>query len=179
MHRIGVPDCGLNSVMSYEKTLAVLAVLTGMFLQAGALAAPVASFSEFQVKKAGFYPELVKRFGKKHAYSAEEVLSLEQPKPLSFKAVEVQTHFDVIGKLDPKKAHLYQQLIQRFGKKPTYSADEVTAVEVPREPTNQILSYRPSSTVDTFSAEVVRQHFALLRTSNPKSKASMEAIEKK
>jgi len=38
---------------------------------------------------------------------------------------------------------------------------------------------RPESTVDTFTAEQVREPFELLRSSNPKTKASMTAIENK
>src|ERR1017187_3474675 len=148
-------------------------------LSNAAFSASAITFSEFQVRKAGLYPQLVKRFGPKASYTAEEVLSLEEPKPVTFEAAEVQAHFDVIQKLDPTKTHLYDQLVHRFGKKLTYTADEVTAIEVPQVPTKEALNFPPSSTTDTFPAEVVRQHFILLRSSNPKTKASMAALEKK
>jgi hypothetical protein len=155
----------------------MLIALAGVMLSNAAFSASAVTFSEFQLGK--LYPQLVKRFGKKATYTAEEVLSLEEPKPVTFEAAEVQAHFGVIQKLDPTKTHLYDQLVHRFGKKLTYTADEITAIEVPRVPTKEALNFPPAHTVDTFPAEVVRQHFILLRSSNPKTKASMAALEKK
>jgi hypothetical protein len=169
----------LNRRVKNGRKVSVLVALAAILLPIPNIAASATEFRAFELKKAGLYPELEKRFGKKATYTAEEVLSLEQPKPATFTAEDVKTHFEVIQKLDPAKAHLYDQLVHRFGKKSTYSADEVTAIEVPRVPTKGSLNFPPSATVDTFSAEVVRQHFALLRSSNPKTKASMEILEKK
>jgi hypothetical protein len=155
-----------------------LAVLAGV---ASAIGAP--SFKYGDIREP-IRDNLVKRYGLKDTYTAEEILSLETPKPQMFKAADVKTHFEVIGKLDPTKAHLFDNLVQTFGKKSIYSADEVRAIESPNVPTKdeallRLLVQPPKSKVDTFSKEEVRKHFELLRSSDPKSKATMEALEKK
>jgi hypothetical protein len=128
--------------------------------------------------------DLVKRYGRKDRYTAEEILSLEQPKPAMFKAADVKTHFEIIGKLNPAKTHLFDQLVKKFGKKASYSADEIRAIESPEVPSKEeallrLIAQAPKSRIDAFSKEEVRKHFALLRSSDPKTKASMEALEKK
>lgn len=171
-----------RTVMGRETLRVVLALtsLTAVLCLFAFAADASMSFSAFELKKAGLYPQLEKRFGAKPTYTAEEVLSVEHPKPVRFTSEEVKTHFTVVGKLDPTKAHLYDQLLRRFGRKPTYSADEITAIEVPQVPSKQSLSLPgPKSTVDAFTAEQVREHFELLRSSNPKTKASMTVIENK
>jgi hypothetical protein len=165
--------------MRYPAIIYVAACLTGLIPQTVKAATPPMTFSKFEVSKAGLLPQLKKRFGEKARYSDEEVLAVETSKPIYFRADEIKIHFGVIAKLDPTKAHLYEQLITRFGKKATYSADEVTAIEVPEVPGRKPSTGSPTSAADTFSAAVVQQHFAMLHSSNPKSKASMAALRKK
>jgi hypothetical protein len=91
--------------------------LACLFSQIAEAATSSITFSRFEVSKAGLYPQLEKRFGQKHFYTEEEVLSTEASKPVFLKAEEIKTHFGVIAKLDPTKAHLYDELVKWFGKK--------------------------------------------------------------
>lgn len=166
--------------MKYWNVVFVTACLTALLAQTTGAKEPLITFSRFEVGKAGLLPELIKRFGEKSRYTEKEVLATEAKRPVYFGADEIKTHFGVIAKLDPTKAHLYDQLIKRYGKKATYSADEVTAIEVPQIPGKKpSTGGAPTSSEDTFPAAVVQQHFALLHSSDPQSKASMTALEKK
>jgi hypothetical protein len=110
--------------------------------------------------------------------------SAQPPKTLT--AAEVRTHFSVIGKLDPTRAHLYEQLTKRFGRKATYSADEVTAIVSPKVPgtpddivTLPIVERHLPVLPGAFSRDQVKAYFSILQATDPKSKASMEALDKK
>ena len=142
---------------------------------------PTETFTQAQLRHAGLLPPVVKRFGEKPRYTKEEVLATETKKPVYFSADEIKTHFGVMAKLDPTKAHLFDQLVKKFGRKSIYSSDEVTAIEIPKVPSTDALpiSSPPTSSYDTFSASAVQQHFALLHSSAPKTKASLAILEKK
>ncbi|MEZ0275563.1 MAG: hypothetical protein ACAH88_11725 [Roseimicrobium sp.] len=106
--------------------------------------------------------------------------------PRTFTAEAVKKHFEIIEKLDPQKTHLYDKLVKRFGKKTSYSSDEVTEVEIPEVPSEEsgtIVIENPQRTlpvpVDAFSKEDVELHFKMLLSSNPKSKATMQALKDK
>jgi len=100
-----------------------------------------------------------------------------------FKAGDIKAHFEIVGKLDPAKTHLFDQLIKKFGKKAAYSEDEVRAIEAPEipkeDPLLKLLVQPPNSRIDAFPREEVRKHFELLKSVDPKTKASMATLEKK
>jgi hypothetical protein len=106
--------------------------------------------------------------------------------PVTFTAAQVRTHFDMVEKLDPTQTHLYDQLVKRFGRKAIYSADEVTAIISPKVPGSKAdivkLPITPRHLpvpYDAFSREQVQSHFAILRSTDLKSKATMEALDQK
>jgi len=157
-----------------------LVILGGSFFSGVAFAREPSSFQDADLQQEPFYQDLVRRYGHHTSYTAQEILSVENPKPAMFKASDVKTHFGIIGKLDPTKTHLFDKLVGAFGRKATYSADEVRAIESPDVPSKDHLPpEKPHSRIDAFSKEEVRKHFELLRSSDPKTKATMEALEKK
>src|ERR1051326_1096792 len=159
-----------------------IAALLNLLLLDVSFARDLSSFSATEISRssADLLKQLEARFGPKDRYTRDEILSLETPKPAMFNAKDVKAHFEIIGKLDPTKTHLFDKLVTKFGKKAMYSADEVRAIESPRMPSKRPRTEdQPQSRIDSFSKEEVRTHFELLRSSDPKSKASMEALEKK
>lgn len=106
--------------------------------------------------------------------------------PVTFTEAEVRAHFDMMEKLDPARMRLYEQLTKRFGKKATYSADEITAIISPKVPGSKAdivkLSVPPRKLPiprDAFSREQVQSHFEILRSTDAKSQATMEALDRK
>jgi hypothetical protein len=92
----------------------------------------------------------------------------------------------MIEKLDPTRTHLYDQLVKRFGRKAIYSADELTAIISPKVPGSKTdivkLPITPRQLpvpYDAFSREQVQSHFAILLSTDPKNKATMEALDQK
>lgn len=97
---------------------------------------------------------------------------------------QIQKHFVVCEKLDPKKKHLFDKLQKRFGRKAEYSSDEVLAIEVPEVPVPGIGKIDDRTRqlpvpYDAFSNEEIDIHLAMLRISKPKTQATREVLEAK
>jgi hypothetical protein len=100
-----------------------------------------------------------------------------------YTAQELKKYFETVQILDDTKSNLYPKLIARFGKKPTYSDDEVTAILEPKEK-YPMTDFPEKSEVrvlpvppGAMSAERVKQYFEMQHKHSPKSKGSIAAIQ--
>jgi hypothetical protein len=65
---------------------------------------------------------------------------------LSIPREEVQLHFKVLRRLDPKVGDLFRKLVAKYGDKATYTVEEVQAIVAPKAKTEPRLSYEPKPT---------------------------------
>jgi hypothetical protein len=99
-----------------------------------------------------------------------------------YTAQELKKYFETVQIIDDTKTNLYPKLIARFGKKPTYSDDEVTAIlepkdkypmtDFPEKEEDRVLPLPPGA----MSVDQVKEYFEVERKHNPKSKGSIAAI---
>lgn len=102
----------------------------------------------------------------------------------AYSAEELKEYFATVQTLDDTKINLYPKLIARFGRKATYTDDEVTAILEPKDkypmtdfPERKEVRVGPPPP-GAMSADKVARYFEVQHKHNPKSKGSVAAIQK-
>jgi hypothetical protein len=115
--------------------------------------------------------------------NALSVIAATTPQQKNYTAQELKDYFETVQTLDDTKTLLYPKLVARFGNKPTYSDDEVTAILEPKD--KYPITDFPEKNEDrtgppppgAMATAKARQYFEVQHKHNPKSKGSMEALE--
>src|SRR4051794_7027444 len=60
------------------------------------------------------------------------VAAAQPPSPVTFSRAQIKEYFEIQEKLYPDDGNLFKKLTTTFSDKPTYTADEVTAITDPK-----------------------------------------------